>query len=93
MIVAIIDALASVEGKRKVTVDVIGAGPRAVCGVLEKWGIASRILPIENVLKKPRILRKFDILMASGMSVDLPALRKISKIWKNINRKRGGLYG
>jgi len=93
MIVAVIDALASVEGRRRVTVDVIGAGPRAVCGVLEKWGIASRILPIENVLKKPRILRKFDILMASGMSVDLPALRKISKIWKNINGKRPTVIG
>ncbi|MGQ4832343.1 MAG: B12-binding domain-containing radical SAM protein [Candidatus Asgardarchaeia archaeon] len=82
MQVAIVDALASVDGKRRVTVDVIGSGPRAISGVLEKWNIKSKIILAEKVLEKPTILKDFDLLMVSGMSVDLPALKKVEKLWK-----------
>ncbi len=85
MRVAIVDALASIDGKRRVTIDVIGSGPRTISGVLEKWGIESKIIVAEDVIKKPTILKDFDLLMASGMSVDLPALKRIERLWKKIS--------
>ncbi len=46
----IVDALASGKGERKATRDAIGAGPRAVTGILESRGIEASIIEAETIL-------------------------------------------
>ncbi|RLF25200.1 MAG: B12-binding domain-containing radical SAM protein [Thermoprotei archaeon] len=72
-------------GKRVATVDVIGAGPRTIGGVLEQLGIDVEIKTGDIVLKDSR-LDKFDVLMISAMSVDLPTARRVCEAWKHVDK-------
>ena len=78
----IVDALARGQGKRVATRDVIGAGPRAVAGVLETRGIKPRIALAESVLDGGVDLGGHDMLLASGMSSDLRAIRRVVLRWR-----------
>jgi len=78
----IVDALATGQGKRMATRDVIGAGPRAVAGVLEQRGLEPRIAVAEAVLNGQIELKDYDILLVSGMSSDYPAVRRVISKWK-----------
>ncbi len=77
----VVDLLAREYGRRIVTVDVIGAGPRAVAGILEKLGYRVDIYPFEAIAKDPHILGKYDLLLASAMTCDEPAARKLAALW------------
>jgi len=77
----IIDALASGKGERKATRDAIGAGPRAVAGVLESRGIEATITEAETMIDNG-LPKGFDILLASGMTGDIPAIRKAVSKWR-----------
>jgi len=77
----------SKEGTRLATRDVIGAGPRAVAGVLERHGLQPTILECSSVFQRPRVLAKFGVLLLAGMSVDLPAMVRVSRYWR---RECGG---
>ncbi len=78
----ILDALAAGEGRRLSSLDVIGAGPRTIAGLLEKFGIPYKIMRIEDYLRsKPR---RFDALLVSAMSMDEGAVRKASRKFKGI---------
>ena len=78
----IVDALASGRGKRQATRDVIGAGPRSLAGVLEGEGMTPRIIVAETFLHGGLDLGDFDILLASGMTTDLPTIRRVVTTWK-----------
>jgi radical SAM superfamily enzyme YgiQ (UPF0313 family) len=78
----VIDALASGKGERRTTLDVIGAGPRAICGVLEKNKIDPYIERADNVIRNPSILSGFDTLFVSGMTNDEVSVRKVISQWK-----------
>lgn len=78
----IVDALATGRGKRMVTRDVIGAGPRSVAGVIEQRGLSSRITVAEAALDGRIELQDYDILFVSGMTSDLPAVRRVISKWK-----------
>lgn len=78
----IVDALASGRGKRVVTRDVIGAGPRSIAGVLEDEGTKPRIATAEAILDRIIQLADFDLLLVSGMSSDLKAVRRVISAWK-----------
>jgi len=78
----VIDVLARVHGKRMVTVDVIGAGPRAVAGLLEHIGVRAEIYPLEVVEKGFVDLGEYDVAFVSGMIVDLEAAEKALKLWR-----------
>lgn len=80
----IVDALASGKGERIATRDVIGAGPRGIAGVLEGRGIRVRISLAEDLLNHEAQLKEYDVLLISGMTPDLPAVRRIIKAWRRI---------
>ncbi len=84
----VVDALGAGRGRRFATVDVIGAGPRAVAGVLEKHNLNVRVYPAHVVLSRPELLAKASILLVSAMTVDLPTARKVKSIW---DRHSGGV--
>ncbi len=79
--ILVVDALSAGTGFRRSSRDSIGCGPRIVCGVLEKHDLDCRITRIEDVFSKRSILRKFDHLAISGMTMDLPAVEKLTKLW------------
>jgi len=83
----IVDALASGKGVKHSTHDVIGAGPRAVAGVLEAKGLDTDIQPVEQFLKEGPRSEAYDVLFISGMTSDMTAIRKAVKKWRKI---RGG---
>ena len=82
----IVDCLGRVRGKRLSTVDVIGAGPRSVAGILEKHKVYVYIKPIEEFLRLKEKIRTYDILMLSAMSTDKLAVMKAIKYWRNYGK-------
>ena len=78
----IVDALATGQGRRIATRDVIGAGPRAVAGVLEQQGLRPRIAVAETLLHDRVDLKDYDVLFVSGMTADLSAVRRVISKWK-----------
>ena len=78
----IVDALAAGRGRRIATRDAIGAGPRAVAGVLEKRGLRPRIATAEAALGGRMRLEDYDLLLVSGMTADLTAVRRVVAKWR-----------
>ncbi|MDH5703181.1 MAG: hypothetical protein OEY99_03125, partial [Aigarchaeota archaeon] len=72
----------SKEGTRFATRDVIGAGPRAIAGVLERHRLQPSLVECSSVFQRPKDLEKFDVLLLTGMSGDIPALRRTSSRWR-----------
>lgn len=77
----IVDALGCGRGRRLATLDVIGSGPRIIAGVLEKHDLSVRVLPYSVISSNPNVLRKFNFLLVSAMSVDFPAVRRVKGLW------------
>ena len=77
----IIDALAAGKGERKTTKDAIGAGPRAIAGVLSTAGIEVRLVESE-VIDQHFSLIGYDFLLLSGMTIDLPAMKNVISMWR-----------
>lgn len=82
----IVDALAHGRGRRLSTLDVIGAGPRTLAGVLEALGVEYLLQPASRYLEEPHP-QGFDLLLVSAMSGDLPTAARVVKRWK---REQGG---
>ncbi len=78
-----IDALGSGKGTRQLTRDVIGCGPRLICGLLESRGVECRIQLAEDFLKRSRKV-DFDLILVSAMTMDLKALKKIGRKCRRI---------
>ncbi len=85
----IVDALASGKGERKATRDAIGAGPRAIASILESKGVEAVITEAETILTEG-YPASFDILLLSGMTGDIPAIRKLASHWKGGVKLIGG---
>lgn len=84
--VLIIDMLARGPGKRLSTIDVLGAGPRTIAGVLEKHGLTSRVVPGELFFENPRVSRGYSSLFISGMSSDLKGAARAIRLWRRHSR-------
>ncbi|MEM2825794.1 MAG: radical SAM protein [Sulfolobales archaeon] len=84
--IAVVDCLAtSPTGKRVSSVDVIGAGPRLVVGILKKLGVDVYLFECNTALKGPIGSRQdFDALMVSGMSADVATMGMVLKKWKHV---------
>jgi radical SAM superfamily enzyme YgiQ (UPF0313 family) len=80
--ILIVDALSAGSGQRSSSRDSIGCGPRAVAGVFEKHDIESRIHRIEDVLSRKGILRRFDHIAISAMTMDWVATQKMVRMWR-----------
>ncbi len=78
MLTLIVDALASGRGWRASARDAIGAGPRAIAGVLERHGLECRIARAEEALRERRLLMNAGVILASAMTMDIEALRRLS---------------
>jgi radical SAM superfamily enzyme YgiQ (UPF0313 family) len=78
----IVDALASGDGRRRTTRDVIGAGPRSVAGVLEEEGLTPLIITAERFLVSAKIHSDHEALLVSGMTSDLSAMRRTISRWR-----------
>jgi radical SAM superfamily enzyme YgiQ (UPF0313 family) len=76
----IIDALAAGKGERKATKDAVGAGPRAVAGVLSAGGVEVRLVESE-IVDQHFPMAGYDFLLVSGMSIDLPAMKNVISLW------------
>jgi radical SAM superfamily enzyme YgiQ (UPF0313 family) len=76
----IVDALAHGEGKRKATLDVIGAGPRTLAGILEEFHVKPKIVTADKFRLTKHKDR--DILMVSGMTSDITTVRRVIKTWR-----------
>ena len=76
----IVDTLASGKGVRLTTRDVIGAGPRAVAGVLEAKGFEPEISTVEQYLGSR--VDDYDVLLLSGMTSDVPAIQRSVRKWR-----------
>lgn len=86
--VLVVDALSAGSGRRRSSRDSIGCGPRVVAGVFERHGIGCRIRRVEEVVSKPSLLRAFDHLAISAMTMDLPSAMRVTRIWRG-RMKRG----
>lgn len=78
----IVDALACGKGSRVATRDVIGAGPRAIAGVLEASGHRPKLAAVAAVQGRQVDLREHDVLLVSGMTSDLTAIRRTVSRWR-----------
>ena len=86
--VLILDALSAGSGQRTSSRDSIGCGPRTVAGVFEKHGIQCVIHRVEDVLAKKSVLKQFDHLAISAMTMDVVVVQKMVKKWRQ-NRPKG----
>ncbi len=77
----IVDALASGKGERKATKDAIGAGPRTVAGIFESNDIEASIIEAETILTGDLPIG-FNLLLVSGMTGDIPSIRKVVSHWE-----------
>ncbi len=80
-----IDALGSGRGARMLTRDVIGSGPRWICGILESRGVDCHIQLCEDFLRRGD-LSEVDLLMVSAMTMDLAALKNIGRTARTARR-------
>ena len=79
----IVDALNSGKGKILSSKDVIGVGPRTVAGILESFGLKPRIALVEAILEGHLDFREYDLMLASGMTSDITAIRRVVSKWKS----------
>ncbi|TFG28616.1 B12-binding domain-containing radical SAM protein [Candidatus Thorarchaeota archaeon] len=91
--ILVVDALSAGTGLRQSSRDSIGCGPRAVCGIFEKHDLDCRIFRIEEIVERKHILRKFDKLAISAMTMDFPAVFSLVKIWRWIKKKSPIILG
>ncbi len=76
--VAVVDCLAFGSlGRRVSSVDVVGAGPRLLVGMLKKLGLEPELLECDRALATS--LEGFDVLMVSGMSSDIESMKAVLK--------------
>jgi len=91
--VLIVDALSAGSGQRTSSRDSIGCGPRTVAGVFERHGIQCNISRVEEILSKKVILKRFDHLAVSGMTMDQIAVQKMVKLWRQFRQNGRVLLG
>jgi radical SAM superfamily enzyme YgiQ (UPF0313 family) len=76
MRICVVDALARSTGSRYTTFDVVGAGPRVVAGLAEKYGEV-HFYTYEKALKSINDVSSKDLVLISAMSSDYVALKKL----------------
>ena len=88
-----VDALGSDKGARFLTRDVIGSGPRWICGILEAKAVKCHIELCEDFLRRTRTDSDLDLLLVSAMTMDLRALRRIGRKSRKIAPKALKIVG
>jgi hypothetical protein len=76
--ILILNALAAGKARRLSSLDVIGAGPRLISGILESLSLDYKLMRVEDFLKKGR---KFSgTALISAMTMDEPAVARALKL-------------
>jgi len=95
MNILIVDCLAIGEEKRKFSRDFIGGGPKLIAGILNQLKIEKlniKIIRAENVILKKGMgkdfLSYFDVCLISAMSMDIKSVKKIIRLWRDVNNKK-----
>ena len=78
----LVDCLGTVRGRRPATLDVIGAGPRSIVGVLQALGCDIVLTTPSGALRMRGALRSFDVLMVSAMTSDLTSAWRTARAWR-----------
>ncbi|MFW9868282.1 MAG: B12-binding domain-containing radical SAM protein [Candidatus Thorarchaeota archaeon] len=91
--ILIVDALSAGSGQRSSSRDSIGCGPRTVAGLFEKHQLDCRIHRVEDILSKRSLLRRFDHMAVSAMTMDLSATKKVVRLWRQANQKGRVIIG
>ncbi len=78
----ILDALASGSGRRLSSLDVIGAGPRLIAGILEKFNLEYRLMRIEDFLKSGKLFK--GVSLVSAMSMDEASVSRASRLLRGL---------
>jgi len=86
----IVDATASGEGIKRSAIDVIGAGCRAIAGVLESFQLEFSITRVEDVFARSSAFQSFDIVMVSGMTMDEGAVQRVARVFDGKIKVLGG---
>lgn len=92
----IIDSITLGEGRRDLTRDFIGAGPRMVAATIraKNQGFQVMIARGEDFLRsRGRIARDYDACFVSAMTMDKPSVSTISRTWKMVNPDRPLIVG
>ena len=84
--VLFVDCLGSVRGARPATLDVVGAGPRSIAGILEHLGCRVVLTTPRRALRMRERMGDFDILMLSAMTPDLPGAWRVAHKWRELNK-------
>ncbi len=79
----IVDCLGRTPKGRPATVDVIGAGPRCVAGVLESHGLGVAVRPVESLTRSD--VEKADVMLVSAMVSDYKAAVYALQVWRRWN--------
>lgn len=88
MEIAVIDSLGRAGGDRYSTFDVVGAGPRIVAGIAEKYGSVSYYTH-ESATRKIREILEKRVVLISAMSSDATAVNNL--VLKLRRERYGGL--
>lgn len=91
--ILIVDALSAGSGQRSSSRDSIGCGPRTIAGVFEKHNLDCRIHRVEDVLAKRGLVRRFDHMAISAMTMDWVATQKMVRMWRQSRPKSKVIIG
>ncbi|MHA1699152.1 MAG: B12-binding domain-containing radical SAM protein [Promethearchaeota archaeon] len=92
MRILVIDALTLGNGRRKLTRDFIGAGPRMVAATIKEKGQDVEIIRGEKFLADPGYFSKrFDVCFISAMKMDINATNLIASTWHSRKKSNNSL--
>jgi radical SAM superfamily enzyme YgiQ (UPF0313 family) len=90
----VIDALTLGEGRRDLTRDFIGAGPRMVAATLRACKLNARICRGEDFLRSSKSMAsQFDACFVSGMTMDKPSVIALARAWKRASPAKPVIVG
>ncbi len=90
----VVDALTLGEGRRDLTRDFIGAGPRMVAATLRACGFYARICRGEDFLRSSKSMTEsFNACFVSGMTMDKPSVIAIARAWKRASPSKPVVVG
>ncbi|MGC9021440.1 MAG: B12-binding domain-containing radical SAM protein [Candidatus Methanodesulfokora sp.] len=78
----ILDALAAGKARRLSSLDVIGAGPRLIAGILEDLNFDYKLMRVEDFLRRGKKFRGTALI--SAMTMDEPAVARATRLIEGV---------
>ena len=100
MNILIVDCLAIGEQKRKFSRDFIGGGPKLIAGILNQKRIDNlniKLIRAENIVFEKSYSKDtysyHDICLISAMTMDNKSVKKIVRLWREVNKEKMIIIG